>query len=324
MLPSNLSVHPEVREALEAQKPVVALESTVISHGLPWPENFELARRLEARVRARGATPATIALLRGEVRVGLTEAEIEHVARTPGIWKISRRDYAVAAAQKRDGATTVAGTMIAAHWAGIRVFATGGIGGVHRAVISDPSSVASREASPITDHRSRITSYSLDISADLPELARTPVMVVCAGAKAILDLPATLEWLETHGVPVVGYQTDKFPLFYTRTSRLPVSARADTPEEVVAIAQEHWALGMESAVLIAVPPPLEVALPEEDLVEAIRQALEEARKERLRGQQVTPFLLERVSELTGRESLRANLGLLRNNANVAAEIARAF
>ncbi|HLE26564.1 MAG TPA: pseudouridine-5'-phosphate glycosidase [Anaerolineales bacterium] len=324
MLPSNLSVHPEVREALEAQKPVVALESTVISHGLPWPENFELARRLEARVRAGGATPATIALLRGEVRVGLTEAEIEHFARTPGIWKISRRDYAVAAAQKRDGATTVAGTMIAAHWAGIRVFATGGIGGVHRAVISDPSSVASREASPITDHRSRITSYSLDISADLPELARTPVMVVCAGAKAILDLPATLEWLETHGVPVVGYQTDEFPAFYSRESGLRLEARADTPAEVAAIARCLWEMGLTGGLLVCAPCPAEAAKPMAEMESAIAVALREAGAKGVRGKTVTPFLLARVSELTGGESKAANLALLQNNAEVAAEIAAAL
>jgi len=208
-----LNLAPEVRAALEAHQPVVALESTVIAHGLPWPENLELARRMEARVRAGGATPATVALLKGEVKVGLIDSEIEYLARpvspgAPGILKVSRRDYPVAVAQKRDGATTVAGTMIAAHWAGIKVFATGGIGGVHRGA-------------------------GTDVSADLPELAHTPVVVVCAGAKAILDLPATLEWLETHGVPVVGYGTDEFPAFYSRESGLTLDARADSPAEAV-------------------------------------------------------------------------------------------
>src|SRR5215831_1342178 len=207
---------PQVTEALQTHRRLVALESTVITHGLPWPQNLELARRMEDTVRAGGACPATIALLQGEVKVGLSEAELDYLAQAKDVMKVSRRDYPVALAQKRDGATTVAGTMIAAHWAGIRVFATGGIGGVHRRL---PGSDAAE----------------MDISADLPELARTPVVVVCAGAKAILDLPATLEWLETHGVPVIGYSTDEFPAFYSRDSGLKLAARADTPEQAAAI-----------------------------------------------------------------------------------------
>ena len=299
-----LNLAPEVRAALEAHRPVVALESTVISHGLPWPENLELARRMEARVRAGGATPATVALLKGEVKVGLIDSEIEYLARpvspgAPGILKVSRRDYPVAVAQKRDGATTVAGTMIAAHWAGIKVFATGGIGGVHRGA-------------------------GTDVSADLPELAHTPVVVVCAGAKAILDLPATLEWLETHGVPAVGYGTDEFPAFYSRESGLKLEARADSPAEAAAIARAMWELGFGGGMLVCVPCPAEAARPREEMEGVISTALREAEAQGIRGKAVTPFLLARVSELTHGESKAANLALLENNARVAAEIAVAM
>jgi pseudouridine-5'-phosphate glycosidase len=301
----SLHFHPAVRAALDARRPVVALESTVISHGLPWPENLELARRMEATVREHGAQPATIALLKGEVHIGLSDDELEHFARAEGIWKISRRDYAVAIAQKRDGATTVAGTMIAAHWAGIRVFATGGIGGVHRSISNSP--------------------ISHDISADLPELAQTPVVVVCAGAKAILDLPATLEWLETHGVPVVGYGTDEFPAFYSRESGLKLEARADSPEEVAQIARALWdEAGFASGLLVCVPCPAEAARPADEMERAIAIAMKDAEAQGVRGRAVTPFLLARVSELTHGESKAANLALLQNNAKVAAEIAVAF
>jgi pseudouridylate synthase len=294
-----LAIHPSVRAALDAHQPVVALESTVISHGLPWPENLELARRMESTIRAGGATPATVALLQGHIKIGLTDAEVQHLAQAQGVWKISRRDYAVALAQKHDGATTVAGTMMAAHWAGVRVFATGGIGGVHR-------------------------NAPTDISADLPELARTPVIVVCAGAKAILDLPATLEWLETHGVPVVGYGTDDFPAFYSRESGLRLEARADSPAEVAAIARELWGLGLTSGVLVCVPCPAEAARPAAEMEAAIATALGEAQAQGVQGKRVTPFLLSRVSELTHGESKTANLALLENNARVAAEIAVAL
>ncbi len=306
MIPAPLVFHPSVRTALDTQQPVVALESTVISHGLPWPENLELARRMEATVRAGGAVPATIALLRGQVKIGLTDDEIQHLARAKGVWKISRRDYAVALAQNRDGATTVAGTMMAAHWAGLRVFATGGIGGVHRGAT----------------HAAGIG--GTDISADLPELARTPVVVVCAGAKAILDLPATLEWLETHGVPVVGYGTDEFPAFYSRGSGLRLEARADSPAEVAAIAGELWGLGLNSGLLVCVPCPAEAARPAAEMEAAIATALGEAEAQGVRGKAVTPFLLSRVSELTHGESKAANLALLENNARVGAQIAVAL
>jgi len=299
MLPHHLVLHPAVRAALDAHQPLVALESTVISHGLPWPENLELARRMEAIVRDGGATPATVALLQGQVKIGLTDDEIEYLARARGVWKISRRDYAVALAQQRDGATTVAGTMMAAHWAGLRVFATGGVGGVHRGA-------------------------GTDISADLPELARTPVIVVCAGAKAILDLPATLEWLETHGVPVVGYGTDEFPAFYSRESGLGLEARADSPAEVAAIAREHWGLGLPSGLLVCVPCPKEVARPRAEMEAAIAVALGEAEAQGVHGKAVTPFLLARISELTHGQSKAANLALLENNAHAAAQIAVAL
>jgi pseudouridine-5'-phosphate glycosidase len=317
MTPPHLVLHPGVRAALESHRPVVALESTVIAHGLPWPENLELARRMEARIRERGATPATIAILKGEVKVGLADAEIEYLARAPGILKVSRRDYPAAVAQKRDGATTVAGTMIAAHWAGIRVFATGGIGGVHRTVISHQSSVTIRP----TDHWSL---PPLDVSADLPELARTPVVVVCAGAKAILDLPATLEWLETHGVPVIGYGTDEFPAFYSRESGLKLDARADSPADVAAIARAMWEMGFAGGLLVCVPCPAEAARPRDEMESAITTALQEAEAQGVRGKAVTPFLLARVSELTRGESKTANRALLENNAGVAAEIAAAL
>ncbi len=293
-----LRLHPDVQHALDQHQPIVALESTVISHGLLWPENFDLARRLEATVRAGGVTPATMALLDGEVRVGLTEKEIEYFATAKDIWKISRRDYPVALAQKRAGATTVAGTMLAAHWAGIKVFATGGIGGVHRG-------------------------NATDISADLPELARTPVIVVCAGAKAILDLPATLEWLETHGVPVIGWGTDEFPAFYSRASGLKLEARADSAEDVAAIARAMWGAGLTGGLLVCAPCPAEAAKPMAEMEKAIAIALSEAETQNVRGKAVTPFLLARVAALTGGESKAANLALLENNARVAAEIAKA-
>lgn len=294
-----LSFNPAVRAALDARQPVVALESTVISHGLPWPENLALARRMEAVVAAGGAQPATIALLAGRVQIGLDDAQLEHLATSKQVWKISRRDYAVALAQRRDGATTVAGTMIAAAWAGIPVFATGGIGGVHRG-------------------------DGTDVSADLPELARTPVVVVCAGAKAILNLPATLEWLETHGVPVIGYQTSEFPAFYARSSGLALEARADSAAEVAAIARTLWDAGLTGGLLVCAPCPPEHARPAEQMEAAIAQAVAEAEARGVRGKAVTPFLLGRVAELTQGESKAANLALLENNARVAAEIAAAL
>lgn len=296
---SALHVLPEVRAALDAGRPVVALESTLIAHGLPRPANLEVARRLEATVREAGAMPATIAIIGGAIRVGLDDAALEYLASASAVRKVSRRDLPIVVAQKLDGATTVAATMWVAAQAGIRVFATGGIGGVHRG-------------------------QPFDVSADLPELARTPVVVVCAGAKAILDLPLTLEWLETHGVPVIGYQCDEFPAFYSRRSGLPVDARVDTPEEAAAIIAAKWRLEIEGGVLVAAPIPVEWELDPATAEDAIQEALAEAERNGIRGKAITPFLLERVSQLTGGESLRANVALLENNARVAAELAAAM
>lgn len=280
-------------------KDYVALESTVIAHGLPWPQNLEMARRLERAVREVGAEPKTIGIIAGQVRIGLTDAELEHLARARGVRKVSRRDLPLVVARKQDGATTVAATMYLAARAGIQVFATGGIGGVHRG-------------------------HPFDVSADLEELAQTPVCVVCAGAKAILDLPLTLEVLETRGVPVIGFQTDEFPAFYSRSSGLPVDQRADTPEEVAAIFRAQRRLGLPGGMLVVVPVPAEAEVPRERVEPAIEQALGEAEARGVRGKALTPFLLVRVAELTSGEALQANLALLENNARVAAQIALAL
>ncbi|MFZ1237894.1 pseudouridine-5'-phosphate glycosidase [Candidatus Amarolinea dominans] len=293
-----MSVRPQVQSA-EGALPRVALESTVIAHGLPYPHNLRLARRLEAHVREHGAEPATIAILHGELRAGLTDSELHYLATATTVRKVSRRDLPIVVAQKLDGATTVASTMFIAHRFGIEVFATGGIGGVHRGTV-------------------------FDVSADLPELAQTPVTVVCAGAKAILDLPATLEWLETHGVTVLGYGTDQFPAFYSRESGLTVDARVDSPAEVAAIVRAKRQLGMTSGLLVCVPVPAAAELPAQAVEPFIQQALSEADQRGIRGKAITPFLLARVSELTGEASLRTNLALLENNARVAAQIAVAL
>jgi pseudouridine-5'-phosphate glycosidase len=285
-----------VSRALQDGSALVALESTVITHGLPYPENIQLARDLETRVRQEGATPATIAVLNGCVHIGLTDAQLELLVDGRDVRKISRRDFAAVLVQGGSGGTTVAGTMLAARRAGLQVFATGGIGGVHEV-------------------------GTLDISADLETLADTPMIVVCAGAKAILDLPATLEYLETRSVPVVGYGTDEFPAFYSRSSGLPVSIRLDGPEAVARFAATHWELGLKSAVLVCVPLSAADELPREIADPAIDQALAEARTKGIHGQPLTPFLLRRVSELTAGASLQANLRLLNHNAGVAAEIA---
>jgi pseudouridine-5'-phosphate glycosidase len=289
----------EVAKAQSMGLPLVALESTVITHGLPYPENIQLAQDVENEVRQAGATPATIAMIDGLFHIGLDIAQLEYLASARDLHKASPRDFSRLLLNEESGGTTVAGTIFIAKAAGIKVFATGGIGGVHR----QPAH---------------------DVSADLPQLARTPVIVVCAGAKAILDLPATLEYLETHAVPVVGYQTNEFPAFYSARSRLATSHRADAPEEVVELALTHWGLGMDSALLVTAPPPPEVAMPEDEMRLAVKEALKDAKKERVRGQRVTPFLLQRVTELTGNASLRANLGLLRNNACIAGQIAAAW
>jgi pseudouridylate synthase len=295
MSPSTIRIASEVRSARAA----VALESTVISHGLPFPHNLELARAMEQEVRDAGATPATIGVVAGEPCVGMSPDEIERFAQAEGVLKLSRRDIAYAAATGRDGATTVSATMALAAMAGVQVFATGGIGGVHR---------GARE--------------SWDISADLTELARTPVLVVCAGAKAILDLPATLEYLETAGVPVLGLGTDELPAFYSMSSGLPV-ARVEDVAQAARVWRAHRALG-GAGMLLAVPPPAEVALAPEEVAAPIARALARAEAAGIRGQAVTPFLLAAMAEETNGESIRTNVALLRQNARVAARLALAL
>jgi len=292
-------IHPDVKRALDADEAVVALESTLVTHGLPYPENLRVAQAMEQAVRAEGAIPATIAILGGEPVIGLDDIQLESLARSKGARKCSRRDLPIAIAQGLDGATTVSGTMVLAHQAGIRVFATGGIGGVHRG-------------------------HPYDVSADLEELARTPLIVVCSGAKALLDLVATRERLETCGVPILGYETDHFPAFYSRESGLLVDIRVETPEEVVAIAQARNGLGLQAALLVAVPVPASDELPRGEAETAITQAVRLADEMDVHGGAVTPFLLARIAELTQGRSLRANLSLLVNNARVAGRIARAL
>ncbi|HMP72650.1 MAG TPA: pseudouridine-5'-phosphate glycosidase [Kiritimatiellia bacterium] len=292
-----MKVHPIIRAALEEGRAVVALESTLISHGLPYPVNLDTARRLEGILNDRGVAAATCGIWEGVPTVGLNMEQLEGLAKAGKVRKCSRRDLPVVCAREEAGATTVATTMWMAHRAGIRVFSTGGIGGVHR---GEP----------------------FDVSADVEELGRTPITVVCAGAKAILDLPATREMLETKGVTVVGYQTDEFPAFYSRASGLPVDVRCDSPEEVAAIVRARDELGLTAAVLVTVPVPAEHELPREVAEEAIEQALKDADNDGIRGREVTPFLLARMSQLTGDRSREANLALLERNAQVAAEIAK--
>lgn len=294
---SSLVVLSEVQRALNLGLPVVALESAVITHGLPEPYHLSLARDAEMIVRQNGATPATIAILDGKVHIGLNTFEMERLAQKEGeTLKVSRRDVAVATLKKANGGTTVAGTMFIAHQIGIQVFATGGIGGVHRET-------------------------TFDISADLYALSDTPMIVVCAGAKAILDLEATLERLESLSVPVIGYQTQEFPAFYSRESGLPVHVRLDKIEEIVEFAHIHWNLGMRSAVLVVQPPPDEDAIPRAEVERWIEQASREAMSKGIRGQGLTPYLLRRVDEISDGRALRANLALLRQNAALAARIA---
>ncbi len=292
----NLIISTEVAKALDIGAPVVALESTVITHGLPKPQNLELARDREKQVREAGAVPATVALLDGQIRVGLSDDELVRLSESESILKVSHRDFATAIVKKMDGGTTVAGTMFTAHMAGIKVFATGGIGGVHK-------------ESPF------------DISTDLHALAEIPMIVVCAGAKAILDLPATLENLETNGVPVIGYGTDEFPAFYSRESGLNVSARLNSPKEIAEFAKTHWSLGMKSGVLVTNPLPEADAIQKDEMEPIIAKASAEAVAQGIHGQALTPFLLGRISQLTQGKSLKANLTLLLNNARLAASIA---
>jgi len=301
---------------------LLALESTVISHGLPYPQNIAAARRFEQIAREHGAEPRTVAVIGGELRAGLSDDELELLARSHDVRKLSRRDLPIAVAQGWHGATTVATTMWIAARHGIRVFATGGIGGVHRTGrMKDEGSMMNPD-SGLRDSSFILHPSPFDISADLPELAQTPVAVVCAGAKAILDLPATLEWLETWGVPVVGYGVDEFPAFYSRSSGLPVDVRVDTPQEAAAIVEAKRKLGLPGGVLICAPVPEEFELPAAEANAAIEQALAEADAQGVHGKAITPFLLARIVELTGERSLRANLALLENNVRIGAQIAK--
>ena len=298
-LPLDLS--PEIADALKRRTGVVALESTIITHGMPYPANVETARAVEDIVRRGGAVPATIVVLGGRIRVGLDADTLERLGRATGVLKLSRADLPFAVATGRDGSTTVAATMICARLAGIDVFATGGIGGVHRGVET-----------------------TLDISADLDELGRTAVTVVCAGAKALLDLPRTLEYLETRGVPVVGYRTDRFPAFWSRDSGLPAPLRLDTPDEIAALVAGKSLLGLGGGVLVANPVPAADEIPAGEMSHLIDRAVADAGTEGVSGKGVTPFILSRMLELTDGRSLATNVALIRNNAALATEIAVAL
>ncbi len=298
-LNNYLDVAPEVAEAIRAGKPVVALESTIISHGMPYPQNVETALKVEQTIRENGAIPATIAIIGGQLKAGCTPEEIEYLGRKgQAVTKASRRDLPVLIARKADGATTVTTTMIIASMAGIKVFATGGIGGVHRGA-----------------------QQTFDISADLEELAQTPVMVICAGAKSILDLGLTLEYLETKGVPVIGYQTDELPAFYPRHSGFGVDYRIDTPEELAAAFKAKLACGLKGGMLVTNPIPEQYSMPKAVIDAAIEQAIKEMDAAGIHGKQCTPFLLAKVKELTGGDSLASNIQLVLNNARLAAKTA---
>jgi len=295
----HLDISPEVKAALEAGKPVVALESTIISHGMPYPKNVETALLVEQTIRDNGAVPATIAVIGGRLKAGLSREEIEYLGKTGrGVAKASRRDLPALIARKADGATTVATTMIIASLAGIKIFATGGIGGVHRGAET-----------------------TMDISADLEELAQTPVMVICAGAKSILDLGLTLEYLETKGVPVIGYGTEELPAFYTRQSGFGVDYRVDSPEELAAIFRAQRELAYRGGMLVTNPIPEEYSMDKAVIDKAIAQALAAAEEAGVKGKEVTPFLLAKVVELTGGDSLESNIQLVLNNARLAAKTA---
>ncbi len=297
----DMVIAPEVAAALAERRPVVALESTIITHGMPWPDNAAAARAVEAVVRGEGAVPATIAVLDGMIHVGLDDTRLEALAQAKGVMKLSRADLAFAVSARKNGATTVAATMICAERAGIAVFATGGIGGVHRGV-----------------------ERTLDISADLEELARTPVAVVCAGAKALLDLPRTLEYLETRGVPVVCVGSDHFPAFWSRSSGLPAPLRLDGAAEIAGFMAARTRLGIAGGLVVANPIPAEAEIPAAEMERHIAQALVEAEAEGVSGKAVTPFLLSRILALTGGRSLAANIALVRSNAALAARLAAAL
>lgn len=299
---NEVKIHPEVQAALAANRPVVALESTIISHGMPYPENVITAKRCEEIIRENGATPATIAIINGVITVGLTDEELHSIAiETSHVHKTSRRDIPYVVSQKKDGALTVSGTMIAANLVNIRFFATGGIGGVHRGAET-----------------------SMDISADLDELAMTDVVVVCAGAKSILDLGKTLEYLETKGVPVIGYQTKTLPAFYSRDSDFEVDFKLDSPEEIARFVETKWNLKLQGGTLVCNPIPVEMSFPREVIDKAIDYALVDMEKAGIKGKDTTPYLLKHIVEITGGRSLQANIALVYNNCALAAQIAKAY
>ena len=296
-----MDISEEIQDSIKEKGPVVALESTIISHGMPFPQNLETALEVERIIRKEGAIPATIAVVEGRIKIGLSNLELEQFAQGTKTVKVSSRDLPLAISQKQDGGTTVAATMICARMAGISIFVTGGIGGVHRG-----------------------SEKTMDISGDLMELARTNVAVVCAGIKSILDIPRTLEYLETQGVPVIGYRTDEFPAFYTTTSGYSVQSRINTAEEIARCMKVKWELGLEGGMVIANPVLREDAMDEEVIEEAITKSLKEASEKGIDGKAVTPFLLERISQLTDGESLKTNIALVCNNALVGAKIASAY
>jgi len=298
MLKRYLDINPEVAKALEEGRPVVALESTIISHGMPYPKNVETALNVEKIIRDNGAIPATIAILKGKLKVGLTPEEIDYLGKTPGVVKTSRRDIPFIVAKGLDGATTVASTMIIAALAGVKVFATGGIGGVHRGA-----------------------QQTFDISADLEELSQTDVAVVCAGAKSILDIGLTLEYLETNGVPVIGFGTNELPAFYTTKSGFGVDYRVDTAEELAKALKAKWDLGLQGGAVVANPIPDQYAMDYDTITNAINKALKELDEKGIKGKESTPFLLAKVKEITGGSSLDANIELVYNNAKVGAQLA---
>lgn len=300
-LEKYLDIKPEVKEALESGKPVVALESTILSHGMPYPENLDFAAKVEEVVRAEGCVPATIALIGGKIKVGLESDDLELMCRAENVGKVSRRDFAIYLAKKKNGATTVASTMMCAAFAGIKIFATGGIGGVHRN-----------------------GENTMDVSADLQELANTPVCVVCAGAKQILDIGRTLEYLETMGVPVLGNKTDKFPAFFCPDSGYGVDYAAKDEEDIANIIKTKWELGLKGGVLVGNPVPAEYAQDFNEMEKVIDKALAMADEAGVRGKNITPFLLATIKELTGGESFKSNVALALNNARCAARIAKAF
>lgn len=298
MLENYIEINKEVKIAIEMKKPVVALESTIISHGMPYPKNIKTALEVEKIIRDMGAIPATIAILDGKIKVGLSTEEIKYLGKAKNVYKVSRRDLPFIVAKGLNGATTVASTMIISKLAGINVFVTGGIGGVHRGA-----------------------EETFDISADLQELAHTDVAVVCAGAKSILDLGLTLEYLETFGVPVVGYKTDEFPAFFTRKSGYGVDYRVDSEEELAKVINIKWELGLNSGIVVANPIPKEYEMDSDIIDAAIEEALKEAKEKNIKGKKVTPFLLESVKEKTGGKSLESNIKLVYNNAKIGANLA---